>query len=1135
MKKNFSFWASFVLVLLWSTTLFSQEYFTKLRRELNETYSEIDFEQVQTGFLQDYGIEYVELDRYQNGIEPTKYLSAPSFLLLLESYYDCAVQGNLRAELPNLKRYSELFLNKKYDNYCPVGMLVRQYNYVAPTAKSLFSMNANRHLITSGSPQQLYAERSVVAMAPRTFVFKGQRIPLIFPRELAVIDNTDPIVSISIQLSSDPKRVYKTTLGGRVVLEPSQRGEIKCNIKFISQSGLSYTTTTLFYIAPEAITPQQNQAQSLRAFKSLMKIPFSATSNHDGGTLEIELRTGRSKLEKPILIVEGFDVGKYFPKEAMDGESFFNQEDNFWLWRELKTLGYDICYLRYNDGTADIYRNAELAKEAIRYINSHKNKEAKESQLVVLGHSMGGLVACCALRGMEKDGEEHDVWKYISYDSPHCGASVPPSAIYVVNQALYGNGFRPLFNLVESVTELLSPFGVEPIKVMRPISELLHSKAAQQMLRFNTRTIENATNKILSLDEEEYYQNKEYALFMKRYHEDGLPQKTKNVAFSNGALSGETTYKDKTKASSLFKMEGSFWLGATLFDLINNDQTLGSILAKFLIGPSTIEVSIEGYPVTPKATLIYRGQMAYTKKFLFFIPIDHIISKIEVRNLYPKDVKMTPDFVAGGTLDMGFSPSYKDDIFIAEGWCRFAQSEFTLVPRNSALGIPTSIWEVSRGSESIGDLQEFSPFDVIYAPLKKSLPHMNLGDEEQLGNLRYELSEPAPPRSYRPQISGPNVIAPLDNAVYTISNPNRNSNPRFQTYYVWLYMGEGQKTQSMRVSNYEFWRLASDTLFVNGTNLDPGKYEIQLFTFNKETNELEGTISYLFRSGEPDIRTLTIEQDKAIPVQEEDVSRYILYLPTLKLSYSGYGDITGIEFRRADEVWYPIVDYRHIYNPKEAVVGELLPKNSVALLTTKSFSNHQIGNTTTSLIEKQTEITISNKQEGLDINKGYVHIDPPEYNIDVPSYLIAKFSDIAWVQTFTSLPIVSRVTGEEVKLKLQVRLQNQAGWSDWSKPFEYHYTGRSENSNLCIAPNIVTSFGSDAVLQTAGDSATAPLPYGNVYLVAIFSNATGKLCSRTTVSVGSPIGLVNLPNDVYIIKVYNYRGQECGSFSAIKK
>lgn len=57
----------------------------------------------------------------------------------------------------------------------------------------------------------------------------------------------------------------------------------------------------------------------------------------------------------------------------------------------------------------------------------------------------------------------------------------------------------------------------------------------------------------------------------------------------------------------------------------------------------------------------------------------------------------------------------------------------------------------------------------------------------------------------------------------------------------------------------------------------------------------------------------------------------------------------------------------------------------------------------------------------------------------------------------------------------------------------------------------------------------------SVYLVAIFSNATGKLCSRTTVSIGSPIGLVNLPNDVYIIKVYNYRGQECGSFSAIKK
>ncbi len=1134
MKKNFSFWASFVLVLLWSNALYSQEYFTQLRRQLDETYSELNLDQVKTGFLQDYGIEYVELDRYQNGIEPEKYLSAPSFLLLLESYYDCAVQNKSKADLPDLKRYSERFLKGTYADYCPVGLLVRKYNYIAPTAKSLFSMNANRRLISRGSPQQLYAERAVVAMAPRTFMFKDKSIPLVFPKSLAIMDGTDPIVSISIRLSSDPNQVYQTSLGGRVVLEPTKRGEIICALEFISRSGLSYKTSTLFYIAPEDDgVAQQTQSQGLRSFHSTTKVPFSANQHHDGGTLEIEMRSGRTQIEKPILIVEGFDAGRYFPDVSMDGESFFNQKDNFWLWRELKTLGYDICYLDYNNGIADIYRNAELAKEAIRYINSHKNRDSEESQLVVLGHSMGGLVACCALRGMEINEEKHDTWKYISYDSPHYGASVPPSAIYAVNQALYGRGFRPLFNAVEAISPLFKIFGGDEINMMQPISGLLHSKAAQQMLQLNTRTIENATSKILILGEEEYYQNKEYASFMERYHKDGLPQKTKNVAFSNGSLSGETTYKDKSRTTPLFRMGGSFWLGATLFDLLHNDQTLGSVLAKLLIGPSTIEVSIEGYPISPRVDFVYQGEMFY-RKYFFFFPIDHTISKIQVRNPYPKSM-MISDFATGGTLDMDFSADRSIDYFVGGGWYHFSQTMFTLVPRNSALAIPPSNRDITQGAETLDDLQEASPFDIVYIHSKRSLPHTTLGEDEQLKKLKRELSERVPPRAYSPQVSGPNVIAPLDNAVYTISNPNRNSNPRLQTYSVWLYMGEGQKTQSMRVSNYEFWRLASDTLVVNGTNLDPGKYEIKLFTFNKETNKLEGTISYLFRSGEPDIRTLTIEQDKAIPVQEMGVSRYILYLPTLKLSYSGYGDITGIEFRRADEVWYPIVDYRHIYNPKEAVVGELLPKNSVALLTTKSFSNHQIGNTTTSLIEKQTEITISNKQEGLDINKGDIHIDPPEYNIDVPSYLIAKFSDIAWVQTFTSLPTVSRVTGEEVKLKLQVRLQNQAGWSDWSKPFEYHYTGRSENSNLCIAPNIVTSFGSDAVLQTAGDSATAPLPYGNVYLVAIFSNATGKLCSRTTVSIGSPIGLVNLPNDVYIIKVYNYRGQECGSFSAIKK
>lgn len=1129
MKRNVLSLCYLFVAFLCSSTLYSQEYFTQLRSKLDDTYSELNLSLVKTGFLQDYGIEYVELDKYQNGVEPEKYLSAPSYLLLLESYYDCAVDEKSKRDLPDPKRYSEIFLERRYDNYCPVGILLRKYNYIAPRAKSLFSMNANRHLISQGDPEQLYSERTVVAMAPQTFLFKENRIPLVFPRELAVMDSADPIVSISLQLSSDPDRIYETSLGGQIVLEPSTRGEIKCDVKFMLRSGLYYTTSTLFYIAPETVTKKKT-LRDLRTLRSDMKVPIYATRHHGGGTLEVELQAGRTQMKKPILIVEGFDVGSFFPNYGMDGRSFFRQGHNYLLLSKLRRLEYDICYLNYNIGTADIYRNAELAKDAIRYINAHKDTELESSQLVVLGHSMGGLVACAALRGMEISQEKHDVWKYISYDSPHYGASVPPSAIYAVNQALYGKGFRPLFNAVESISSFFSFFGGTKIDVMSPISGLLHSTAAQQMLQLNTRTIENATSKIIYLDESEYYKNKAYARFMERYHQEGLPQKTINVAFSNGSLSGETTYQDKSQTMPIFRMGGYFWLGATLFDLIHNDQTLGSVLTKFLIGHSTIDVSIEGNPILPKTDLVYRGEMFYTKHFLFLFPFERTISKIEARNFYRKYEGMTPDFVAGGTLDMPFQRSYSANVVVGSGWYHFSQTDFTLVPRNSALGIPSSSREASEGETTLASLQDASPFDVVYAPQDSSLNHMNLGG--QITSLGKELAEPAPPRAYTPQINGPSVVTPPYDAVYTISNPNLNPNPRLQTYSVWLYMSEGGKARSMRVSNYNFLPLASDSLVLNSWSLTPGKYEVKLFSFNKTTNQLEDVVSYLLRVGKPDISSVLIEQDKAVPFTPGVVSRDVLYLPTLKLSYSGYGDITDIEFRRYEDVIrYPLVDYRYAYNPTEIIVGDIFPQRSVALLSSRSFSNLWIGNNSATLMDQQTDIIKGDKHTGRD----YIHRDPPKKVINVPTWLETEFSDIDWVQTFTSLPIMSRITGDEIKLKLQVRIQNQAGWSEWSSPFEYYYTGRNERSALLIAPNVVTSFGRDAILKRAEDNATTPLPYGNIYRVSIISHSTGKLCRDAVVEIDSPIGLVDLPKDVYIVKVYNHMGKECGTFSAIKQ
>lgn len=67
--------------------------------------------------------------------------------------------------------------------------------------------------------------------------------------------------------------------------------------------------------------------------------------------------------------------------------------------------------------------DAEAVRRALTLLNAYRGDDSVP--WVVFGHSMGALMARLALAGMEKDGVDHDVALYVSYDSPHSGVHVP--------------------------------------------------------------------------------------------------------------------------------------------------------------------------------------------------------------------------------------------------------------------------------------------------------------------------------------------------------------------------------------------------------------------------------------------------------------------------------------------------------------------------------------------------------------------------------------------------------------------------------------------------------------------------------------------------------------------------------------
>lgn len=176
-------------------------------------------------------------------------------------------------------------------------------------------------------------------------------------------------------------------------------------------------------------------------------IPIEATIPYQGyeetsallgqGEYEIFLDNVNGILDQPILLLDGFDPGDTRGIGALYASLSFGNEN---LADILRDEGYDIIVLnapQYTtegqtiDGGSDyIQRNAFVLIALIQEINDAKQGD---EDLVIIGPSMGGLIARYGLAYMQANSLEHDTRLFISIDSPHRGANIPISLQYLIN------------------------------------------------------------------------------------------------------------------------------------------------------------------------------------------------------------------------------------------------------------------------------------------------------------------------------------------------------------------------------------------------------------------------------------------------------------------------------------------------------------------------------------------------------------------------------------------------------------------------------------------------------------------------------------------------------------------------------
>lgn len=129
-------------------------------------------------------------------------------------------------------------------------------------------------------------------------------------------------------------------------------------------------------------------------------------------------------LNKPVIIIEGFDP---LNSKRLDGDKSKNDlyainDTKQHILNTLRSIGYDIIILDFNNNPNDLRINGMLAARLIEIINERK---VGNNELIVMGRSGGGVLARYALAYLENNGINHQTRLLLTIDAPHQGANIP--------------------------------------------------------------------------------------------------------------------------------------------------------------------------------------------------------------------------------------------------------------------------------------------------------------------------------------------------------------------------------------------------------------------------------------------------------------------------------------------------------------------------------------------------------------------------------------------------------------------------------------------------------------------------------------------------------------------------------------
>lgn len=646
----------------------SQTVSNDYKNTINQVFSGVDLNKVPHHLLSDYAMEFVDLSAYNGTNTANNFVHKGIFA----SGYKTLLMARTQTNVPDLVNpnsfYNKWDKARKPYTIALSGLYYKYSSLRADANPDLITVNNNKlyDKYINGIWQNPYETKNVFMMTAPVFKYDYKNMNVTLPENLWYSNQDIQIQQIAINFN-DGNGYQNITFGQTVTVNYATEGTYNWDYKLTLTNGQILHSHSKLIVgnktAPIANNIQKRLPNEPCTNGTLVngfdQVEFQGTQQFNGiansATIQIDYTGGGGcgNITRPLIVAEGFESGLLGTENPL-GENhinrFLDEATDFTGNLGAEIANYDIIYVNWDQGRDDLRRNALLLEDIITWVN--QEKDANATQNVVIGQSMGGVIARYALAGMEQDPNlNHDTSLYISHDAPHQGANIPIGIQYFARHMADQFVSTPVGDMALPVAE-----GSVSIN---DINNVFNSQGTRQLLA-------NNINGSFNLD------NNAFNTWQSELQLRGYPQQTRNIAISNGShCANEQLVGPQEELLYLSgSVEPTILLDAIInyFPLLSFIEGLGYVglaivledpayLAGLLPGCTNLNVRFQAKTLPPAGSQanIYKGRIRITKKIDFLIgSFTYNINVTNRERNNPSEVQLPLDSFSGGFFPVPF-------------------------------------------------------------------------------------------------------------------------------------------------------------------------------------------------------------------------------------------------------------------------------------------------------------------------------------------------------------------------------------------------------------------------------------------------------------------------------------------------